>query len=121
MISNIYTLRTESGYSLRKLSKLCGVSWSYLNKLENNQVKQPSIRTCHKIANVLGVRIDDVFTFEGETSVIIDFEKYKKSKTSFTNKDASNAYTYYLNDSQRYMVTRMIISLVNKNPSSKEK
>lgn len=121
LICNLYKLRTERNLSLRKLSNLCHVSKSYLNKLENNNIENPSFPLCRKIVLALDVTYDQLFTFEGEEhSVVIDFEGYKKSKKFFTDKEAANAYSDYLDDSQKYMVTRMIIHLTEKRSESKE-
>lgn len=128
MQCNIYNLRIEKGFSsVRKLAKACGITHSEISRLENNLVENPSIVTCYKIARVLGVVIDELFTFddhalklEGEKDVVVNFKEYKKTKKSFTDKDASNAYSRYLSDSQKYMVTRMILSLAGENPIPKE-
>lgn len=128
MRCNIYNLRMSKGFgSTRKLAKVCDMTHSEICRLENNDVRNPSIVTCHKIARALDVTIDELFTFddhalkfEGEKDVVVNFKEYKKTKKSFTDKDASNAYSRYLSDSQKYMVTRMILSLAGENPIPKE-
>lgn len=113
MQCNIYSLRTKKGWSLRKLSKLCGVSYSYLNKLENNNGKKPSISVCRKIAKALGVSIYDVFNFEeADEEMIIKLMKIKKAKT-LNPQELVVGYSH-LNSEKKYYVSRIILREIKK-------
>lgn len=54
----IKELRKQKGYSLSKLAELAGVSKSYLNSIERNTQKNPSLQFLSKIAVPLDVSID---------------------------------------------------------------
>jgi XRE family transcriptional regulator, master regulator for biofilm formation len=53
-------IRQEKGYSLNRLSKLTGISKSYLSLLERHIQKNPSIDIIEKIAKALDVGIHDL-------------------------------------------------------------
>lgn len=81
MRCNIYNLRMSKGFgSTRKLAKVCDMTHSEICRLENNDVRNPSIVTCYKIARALDVTIDELFTFdEGEENVVVKFDDYNKN------------------------------------------
>lgn len=60
----IRNVRKMKNISLYRLSKITGLSYSYLSELENNKVFNPTLATMHKIANALEVKIDDLFYTE---------------------------------------------------------
>lgn len=55
---NIQFYRNSKGYSIKELSKLSGVSESYISKLENNQIKTTTVKTLCQIANALDVSFE---------------------------------------------------------------
>lgn len=113
MQCNIYNLRTKKGLSLRKLSKLSGVSYSYLNKLENNNGKRPSIAICRKVAKALGVSVYDVFNFEeADEEMIIKLMKIKKAKTLNTQ-ELVVGYSH-LNSDKKYIISKIILHEIKK-------
>lgn len=113
MQCNIYNLRTKQGLSLRKLSKLCGVSYSYLNKLENNNGKRPSSAICRKVAKALGVSVYDVFRFDGEDEeMIVKLMSIKKAKT-LNAQELVVGYSH-LNSEKKYYVSRIILHEIKK-------
>lgn len=61
IINNIKKLRTEKGLTLRDLSTLINVSAGYLSDLENNRKENPSYKVIVKIANALGISIENLF------------------------------------------------------------
>ena len=58
--TNIKKLRKKLGISQDKLSKLADVSHNTIIKIESGGIQNPTIRTAQKIAQVLGVSIDDL-------------------------------------------------------------
>lgn len=52
--------RKQQGKTLRELADACGISTSFLSQIERDQAK-PSVGTLHRIADVLGVTIADLF------------------------------------------------------------
>ncbi|GMA64161.1 helix-turn-helix transcriptional regulator [Alicyclobacillus fastidiosus] len=53
--ARIRHLRKQLNLSLKDLERLTGVSPSYINRLENNTRKAPSVPIIYKLAPVLGV------------------------------------------------------------------
>jgi transcriptional regulator with XRE-family HTH domain len=59
----IWEVRTGKGMSLKKLSKLTGISKSALDNYENEN-RYPTIRQLELIANALDVKINDLYNSE---------------------------------------------------------
>jgi len=57
---NIKKYRTRLGISQDKLSKLAGITLHTITKIESGATSDPRIETVKKIANALGVSIDDL-------------------------------------------------------------
>ncbi len=57
---NIRHLRKEKGLSQDKLSKLADVSFHTITKIEAGDTPNPTIDTMKKIADALGVSVDDL-------------------------------------------------------------
>ncbi len=57
---NIKKYRDKLGVSQDKLSKLAGVTLHTIAKIETNSTPDPHIETLHKIADALGVSVDDL-------------------------------------------------------------
>ncbi len=57
---NIKKYREKIGISQDKLSKLAGVTFHTITKIESGATSDPRIETVKKIANALGVGIDDL-------------------------------------------------------------
>jgi len=52
--------RGEKGISQEKLSKLAGITLRTITKIESGATSDPRIETVKKIANALGVSVDDL-------------------------------------------------------------
>lgn len=63
LVLKIKEIRIEKGLTQKELSKLSGVSESYIGDLERNE-KIPSIITICKLANALEVDIKELFAYE---------------------------------------------------------
>ena len=61
------SLRQECGYSQFQLATLIGVSDKAVSKWETGAAK-PRMKTCQRLASVLGVDIGDLFSENGHTS-----------------------------------------------------
>jgi transcriptional regulator with XRE-family HTH domain len=57
---NIKKYREKLGISQDKLSKMAGVTLHTIAKIENGSTPDPRVETLRKIANALGVGIDDL-------------------------------------------------------------
>ncbi len=57
---NIKKLRKQRGLSQDKLSKLADISHNTIIKIESGAIQSPTIDTANKIANALGVSLDDL-------------------------------------------------------------
>lgn len=63
LVLKIKEIRSEKGLTQKELSKLSGVSSSYIGDLERNE-KIPSIVTICRIAKALEVDVKELFTYE---------------------------------------------------------
>ena len=54
-------IRKLKGISINKLAKLSEISLGYLSDLENNKAKNPTMEKLNKIADILGVSVEDFF------------------------------------------------------------
>lgn len=59
---NIKQKRKEQGLSQDKLSKLAGVAYNTIVKIESGENSNPTIITLQKIAKALNVRVDKLIT-----------------------------------------------------------
>lgn len=57
---NIKKLRQEKGVSQDRLSKLADLSLNTVVNIESGGNRNPTIETLNKIANALGVKVDDL-------------------------------------------------------------
>jgi len=57
---NIKKIRKELGFSQDKLSKLAGVAYNTVVKIESGENGNPTIDTLRKIASALNVGVDDL-------------------------------------------------------------
>ncbi len=57
---NIKKYRQQLGISQDKLSKLAGMTFHTITKIESGATTDPRIETVKKIADALGVSIDDL-------------------------------------------------------------
>ncbi|MET3193396.1 helix-turn-helix transcriptional regulator [Gottfriedia sp. OAE603] len=64
MINRIKEYREKLEISQGKLADLCYVSRQTINAIENNKY-DPSLQLAFHIAKNLGIKVDDLFCFEG--------------------------------------------------------
>ena len=57
---NLKKLRKKKGYSLEKVARLADLSLNTVVKVENGVNKNPTIETLTKLAEALGVGVDDL-------------------------------------------------------------
>ena len=60
LASNIKKYRKKLNISQDKLSKLSDVTYNTIIKIESGKNKNPTIKTLTKIANALGVSVDEL-------------------------------------------------------------
>lgn len=63
LINNLSDHRTRAGYNQQELGSLVGVSRQTISLIERGDYN-PSISVCLKLAKVLGVGVEDIFTYE---------------------------------------------------------
>lgn len=66
---NIRRIRNNQKLSLNALAKKAGVSSGYLSELENNISKNPTMDKLNKIAEALGVPIDEFFKEDNDSNI----------------------------------------------------
>ena len=57
----IKELRKIKKVTLKQLKKQTGISISYLSRIENNKVKNPSLLAIVKIAEALNLKLDEIY------------------------------------------------------------
>ena len=87
--------------SLKQLQEKTDISISYLSELENNKAKNPSLIVIVKIAQVLDVKLDDIYFVRGE------IESMKKALNIFIE-------AYGINDEKTLKFSREINEEFNK-------
>jgi len=58
----IKKLRIERDYTQERFAQIAGISYASLVKIENDAVKNPSIKTVKKIAVALNVTVDELIS-----------------------------------------------------------
>ena len=56
---NINQIRTDKGMTQQEVAELAGISQAYLSQIEND-VRSMDVKTADKIANALGVTLNDL-------------------------------------------------------------
>ena len=59
--NKIKKIRNERGLSVRELSEKTGISYSYLNELENGNKNNPTKATMDKLAEALVTTVCELF------------------------------------------------------------
>ena len=59
---NVRALRERQGISRPQLAAAVGVSYTFIQQLESGAGKEPGAAKLHKIAQTLGVTVDDLLT-----------------------------------------------------------
>lgn len=57
---NVKKLRQKNGLTQDGLARKANIPYTTLTKLESNVIKKPSVQTIAKIANALGVAIEEL-------------------------------------------------------------
>jgi len=60
--SNVKELMEEKGVSIRKLVQVTGLSSGTVHRARGDLVEKCTLNTLERIANVLGVRVKDLFS-----------------------------------------------------------
>ncbi len=60
LLSRLKLIREQSEITQRELSKMSGVSYSTLTKLETGIIKNPSFQVIFKISKALEIKVDDL-------------------------------------------------------------
>ena len=60
MLKNLKSIRISKHLSLKQLSKITGLSTTYLNDLENLNRKEPSYSNLNKIVKALDTTIEEL-------------------------------------------------------------
>jgi transcriptional regulator with XRE-family HTH domain len=57
---NLKLLRAKKGWSQQRLAEAAGLSYATITKLEQGRGKEPAIHSMVKLADALGVTLDDL-------------------------------------------------------------
>ncbi len=68
LAENIRKIRLKKGLSQEKLARLANIALNTLTKIESGLSKEPTIQTIAKIANVLGVSVDELIKEKNKKS-----------------------------------------------------
>ena len=107
IIFNIKSIRENNKITIYTLSKLTGLSRTYIRNIENNQDVNPSMSALFKIANALNVNIKDLFY------TTFDIGNLKKKMYRRINK-------YGLNSKEVLEVSQLIDLLINIDMNEKK-
>lgn len=66
LADNVRKIRLKKGLAQEKLARLADISTATLVKIESGVAKEPTITTVAKIANALGVSIDELVRAKNE-------------------------------------------------------
>lgn len=62
--TNLRRLRSRAGLTVRELARRAGLHGSFIWRIEKGE-RVPSVDVAHKLAGVIGCRIDDFYREEG--------------------------------------------------------
>ena len=82
--NNLYIFRKKAKLSLRELGKKSGISYSYLDRIENGLVGRVSVKAALKISKALNVSVENIFHLKEDNHMIINLENYRKNRKAFT-------------------------------------
>jgi HTH-type transcriptional regulator, competence development regulator len=60
--------RNEQGFTLRKFAQMVGLSPTYVSKVERDEMNPPSEDTIKRIAQCLGIDVDELLALAGKVS-----------------------------------------------------
>lgn len=97
----IKEIRKIKKITLKEIKEKTNISVSYLSEIENNKAKNPSLLVMVKIAQVLDVRLDDIYFVQGEIKSM---------------KKALNIYieAYGINDERTIIFSQKVNQVINK-------
>lgn len=78
---NIRRIRKSKKISINNLNKMTGISLGYLSELENNIAKNPTMDILNKLADTLGVSVNDFFK-DDNSNIVHDNDEQLKHSTS---------------------------------------
>lgn len=112
--NKIRKLRSEKGFTQKEMASLTGIPHSTYSNYENNN-REPSSEQLEKIANVLGISLEDLI-FRGEISTELNFSSDEEAalfigilanleKMNIDGVKETGKYTEYLLTDVRYIKT----------------
>lgn len=96
----IKNIREKKDINLYRLSKVTGLTRSYLRDLENNKKTNPTLSTLMKIATALDVKVKDLF-----------YERIELESLRVTLHE--NIEKYGINSKETMEISRIIDLLIN--------
>lgn len=102
LIFLIKEIRKIKKITLKELQAKTELSISYLSEIENNKAKNPSLLVMVKIAEVLEVKLNDIFFVRGE------IQSMKKALNIFVE-------AYGINDERTIKLSQEVNEEINKN------
>lgn len=102
LIFLIKEIRKIKKITLKELQAKTELSISYLSEIENNKAKNPSLLVMVKIAEVLEVKLDDIYFVKGE------IQSMKKALNIFVE-------AYGINDEKTIKLSQEVNEEINKS------
>ena len=102
LIFLIKEIRKIKKITLKELQAKTELSISYLSEIENNKAKNPSLLVMVKIAEVLEVKLEDIYFVKGE------IQSMKKALNIFVE-------AYGINDEKTIKLSQEVNEEINKS------
>lgn len=93
----IKDIREEKEISLYQLSKMTGISYSYLFDLENNRKDNPTLKVLHKISIVFEKNIKDLYIATSDIETVRNW-MHKSIEENGLNHPKTYKYSHLLDE-----------------------
>lgn len=89
-------LREEAGLSLYQLGNMSGINRSKLMRIENGEIRTPTIETLNKIATALGADLEDIYdaAWAEHTGPLPSLATYFRRKYRFSPEQIARVERY---------------------------
>ena len=108
--------RIDRRLSLRQMAQLCGCSFQYLSKLENDEIENPATKMLANIASGMGMTLHELMTTVDDMNIYYETSFAAKeipdAKGKMTHDVASDLLFAYANaDEKTQRAVRILLGL----------